>query len=210
MTTLAQTERASLCDTALAVGENQPTLSGEWTVKDLVVHLLLREGSPASLASLVPPLAGLTAAASRRLGRRPFPELVERLRSGPPRLSPFAIPKVDELANTVEYFIHHEDIRRAQPSWSARPLGDEAEQRLWSMIARMGKLLTRKVPVGVLIQDSTTGATTVLRKGAPTATLRGLPSEVTLYLSGRSEHARVELLGEGDAVAGLSAASFAI
>jgi uncharacterized protein (TIGR03085 family) len=210
MTPLAQTERASLCDTAVAVGEEQPTLSGEWTVKDLVVHLLIREGSPASIGSMVPPLAGLTAAASRRLARRPFPELVERLRNGPPRLSPFAIPKVDELANTVEYFIHHEDIRRAQPTWSPRPLGDDAEQRLWSMVARMGRLLTRKVPVGVLIQDSSTGATSVLRKGASTATLRGLPSEVTLYLSGRSDHAQVEILGDDAAVAGLSGASFAL
>ena len=56
MTRLAQTERAALCDTALQVGEDQPTLSGEWTVKDLVVHLLVREGSPAAVGILVKPL----------------------------------------------------------------------------------------------------------------------------------------------------------
>ena len=113
------------------------------------MHLLVREGSPASIGTVVSPLAGLTAAASRRLGRRPFPELVARLRSGPPRLSPFAIPKIDELANTAEYFIHHEDIRRARPAWTPRVLGEEAEQELWSIVARTGRLLTRKVPVGV-------------------------------------------------------------
>jgi uncharacterized protein (TIGR03085 family) len=210
MTRLARTERAALCDTALEVGEDQPTLSGEWTVKDLVVHLLVREGSPASIGTVVSPLAGLTAAASRRLGRRPFPELVARLRSGPPRLSPFAIPKVDELANTAEYFIHHEDIRRARPAWTPRVLGDEAEQELWSIVARTGRLLTRKVPVGVQVEDSRTGANAVLRKAEPTAVLRGLPSELTLYLSGRSEHSRVELLGDGEAVARLEGTALGI
>jgi uncharacterized protein (TIGR03085 family) len=199
-----------MCDTALRVGEDQPTLSGEWTVKDLVVHLLVREGSPASIGSRVPLLAGLTAAASHRVGRRPFPELVERLRNGPPRLSPFAIPKVDDVANTAEYFIHHEDIRRAQPTWSPRVLGDEAEQQLWSMIATMGRLLTRKVPAGVLVEHITTGTTATLRPGSPAVTLRGLPSELTLYLSGRSDHAQVELLGDDEAVARLSGTSLGI
>ena len=32
---------------------------------------------------------------------------------GPPRLSPWRIDAVDRLINTVEYFVHHEDIRRA-------------------------------------------------------------------------------------------------
>jgi uncharacterized protein (TIGR03085 family) len=207
MTSLARTERAALCDTALQVGEDQPTLSGEWTVKDLVVHLLVREGSPAAVGIVVAPLAGLTDAASRRVGRRGFTELVERLRTGPPRLSPFAIPKVDALANSMEYFIHHEDIRRAQAGWTERSLGDDAQRLLWSMIARMGKRLTREVPAGVLIQNSVTGSTAVLREGSPHATVAGLPSELVLYLSGRRAQAHVELLGDEDAVARLSGAS---
>ena len=35
-------------------------LSGDWTVKDLVVHLLVREGSPAAVGIVVAPLARLT------------------------------------------------------------------------------------------------------------------------------------------------------
>jgi uncharacterized protein (TIGR03085 family) len=207
MTSLARTERAALCDTALQVGEDQPTLSGEWTVKDLVVHLLVREGSPAAVGIAVAPLARFTDAASRRVGRRDFAELVERLRTGPPRLSPFAIPKVDALANSMEYFIHHEDIRRAQAGWTERPLGDGAERLLWSMIVRMGRRLVRKVPAGVLIQNSATGSTAVLHQGSPHATVRGLPSELVLYLSGRRAQAHVELLGDEDAVARLSGTS---
>ncbi len=58
MTRLARSERAALCDLALQVGADRPTLCEGWTVKDLVVHLLVREGSPAAVGIVVPPLAG--------------------------------------------------------------------------------------------------------------------------------------------------------
>src|SRR3954447_11286707 len=133
MTSLARTERVALCRTALQVGEDQPTLSGEWTVKDLVVHLLVREGSPAALGILVKPLEKVLDLEMRRVGRRPFNVLVEKLRHGPPRWSPYAVPKLDATLNTLEYFVHHEDIRRAQPAWTARDLDAESEKLLWAM-----------------------------------------------------------------------------
>jgi uncharacterized protein (TIGR03085 family) len=207
MTRLAQTERHALCDTALEVGQDQPTLSGEWTVKDLVVHLLVREGSPASIGIVVAPLAPVTAAVSRWVARADFADLVERLRGGPPRLSPFAVPRLDVLANTLEFFVHHEDIRRAQPGWEPRTLGAEADRLLWSQLSSMGKRLARALPVGLVAQDATTGATVPLRSGTPGVTVRGTPGEVTMYVFGRSPHARVELLGERDAVARLSGTS---
>ncbi|MEP7088599.1 MAG: TIGR03085 family metal-binding protein [Nocardioidaceae bacterium] len=210
MTRLAQTERTALCDTALQVGQDQPTLCDGWTVKDLVVHLLLREGSPAAVGILLAPLAGLTERASRRLGRSDFAVLVERLRNGPPRLSPFAIPKVDEMANTMEFFVHLEDIRRAQPDWSPRILGDDVEKVLWSMVATPGKALTRSSPVGVTIENATTGSTKVVKEATPSVTVKGLPSEVALFLFGRSEQARVELLGDDVAVARLRGASLGL
>ena len=110
----AQLERTALCDTALQVGEDQPTLCDGWDVKDLVVHLLVREGSPAAAGIVLSPLAGMTDAVSRRVGRRDFAVLVEKLRSGPPRLSPYAVPRLDSILNTLEFFVHHEDIRRCQ------------------------------------------------------------------------------------------------
>jgi uncharacterized protein (TIGR03085 family) len=207
MTRLAQTERHALCDTALEVGEDRPTLSGEWTVKDLVVHLLVREGSPASIGIAVAPLAPVTAAVSRWVARADFVHLVERLRGGPPRLSPFAIPRLDVLGNTLEFFVHHEDIRRAQPGWEPRTLGAETDRLLWTQLSSMGKRLARALPVGLVAQDATTGATAELRSGTPSVTVRGAPSEVTMYLFGRSPHARVDLLGDGDAVARLSGTS---
>ena len=203
MTGLATSERSELCDHALEVGEDRPTLCEGWTVKDLVAHLLLREGSPAAVGIVLPPLAGVTAAAMQRLERRPFEVLVERLRNGPPRFSPFAIPKVAELANTVEFFIHHEDIRRAQPGWQPRPLDEESERTLWSMLAAPGRALTKRAPVGVSVQNVTTGGVKVLKAGTPAVTVVGTPGEVALYVFGRGEQARVELLGDEAAVARL-------
>lgn len=205
MTRLARSERAALCDSALDAGAEHPTLCGEWNVKDLVVHLLLRERSPAAVGIVVAPLSGLVDAASARIGRRPFPQLVHRLRSGPPRLSPFSIPRIDDLANTLELFVHHEDIRRAQPDWSPRELGAPAERTLWSMVGSAGRALTRRSPVGVRL-ESTTGHARVLKPGVAIVTVMGAPSEIALYVFGRREHARVELLGDADAVARLQAA----
>ena len=203
MTRLAQTERSALCDLALQLGEDQPTLSGEWSVKDLVVHLIVREGGPAALGILLPPLAKLTDVESRRVGRREFAVLVEKLRNGPPLLSVYAPPRIDTMLNTLEYFVHHEDIRRAQPDWSPRTMGDQAEKLLWSMVRTAGKGLTRGAPVGVTIENSATGSRHDLTTGDPVVTVRGLPSEVVLYVFGRTAQARVELTGDQEAVARL-------
>jgi uncharacterized protein (TIGR03085 family) len=210
---MAQTERAELCDTALQVGEDQPTLCGDWTVKHLVVHLLVREGSPAAAGIVVKPLSRLLDLEMARVGRREFAVLVEKLRNGPPRWSPYAVPKLDAAMNTLEYFVHHEDIRRAQPHWSARELTDAQQKLLWSMVRRAGKPMTRSAPVGVTIENSVTGSRAVLRagaEGAPAVTVRGLPAEVTLFVFGRKAVADVELLGEDEAVARLSGASLGI
>jgi uncharacterized protein (TIGR03085 family) len=204
MTRLAQTERAALCDLALQVGEDQPTLCEGWDVKDLVVHLLVREGSPAALGIMVPPMEGYLDRTSRRVGRRDFAVLVEKLRKGPPLWSPYAVPKLDQMLNALEYFVHHEDIRRAQPDWAPRDLGDDVERTLWSMSKTAGKGLTRKIPAGVTAENVTTGSRVTMSTGSPEVTIRGLPGEILLYLFGRKAQARVELLGDDDAIAAMS------
>jgi len=202
MTSLARTERDALCDLALQLGADHPTLSGDWTIKDLVVHLLVREGSPAAVGIKVPLLAKLTDAASHRLRRRDFQVLVERLRSGPPFYSPFRIPKADALLNTLEFFVHHEDVRRAQPTWLPRTLARRQEDLLCRQVSVAGKRLVRDAEVGVSIERSDTGKQTALRSRDRTVVVRGLPSEVTLYVYGRKEQARVDLDGaEADVTA---------
>ena len=207
---MARTERDALCDLALQLGESEPTLCGDWSVKDLVVHLLVRERSPAAAGIVLKPLSRLTDLETRRFAARDFGMLVEKLRNGPPVWSPYAVPKLDAMFNTLEYFVHLEDIRRAQPDWEPRDLPDAQQKQLWSMIRTAGKALARRAPTGITVENSVTGARVVLKESDDQVVVHGLPSEITMFVFGRQEHARVELLGPDGAVAALREASLGI
>lgn len=207
---MARTERDALCDLALQLGESEPTLCGDWSVKDLVVHLLVRERSPAAAGIVLKPLSRLTDLETRRFAARDFGMLVEKLRNGPPVWSPYAVPKLDAVFNTLEYFVHLEDIRRAQPDWEPRDLPDAQQKQLWSMIRTAGKALARRAPTGITVENSVTGARVVLKESDDQVVVHGLPSEITMFVFGRQEHARVELLGPDGAVAALREASLGI
>src|SRR4051812_33898145 len=118
MTGFARAERQALCSTLDAVGPDAPTLDEGWATRDLAAHLVLRETRlDASLGIVVAPLAGWTGRVQRGIAQTPWPELVARLRTGPPRWSPYSVGGVDERVNLVEFVVHHEDVRRAQPGW---------------------------------------------------------------------------------------------
>lgn len=210
MTRLARTEREALCDLALELGPDAPTLSGEWTVKDLVVHLLVREGSPAAVGIVVAPLARLTESASARLARNDLPVLVERLRQGPPLYSPFRIGVVDRMANTLEYFVHHEDIRRAQAEWEPRDLDRRVQDALWKAIRVAGKALVRSASVGVTLERTDTSERAALKEAPAAVVVRGLPAELVMFVYGRQDQARVELDGAPSDVAALTGADLGI
>ena len=110
-------------------------------------HLLIRETRPDAFAGLlIPPLAGHTARVQQALrDSQPFAALVERLRSGPPVWSPLGLPVVRDRANLHEFFIHHEDVRRAQPGWHVRDLPPETRAGLWRIVRLMAPLLVRGV-----------------------------------------------------------------
>ena len=210
MTRLARTEREALCDLALELGPDAPTLSGDWTVKDLVVHLLVREGSPAAVGIVVAPLARLTESASARLARNDLPVLVERLRQGPPLYSPFRIGAVDRMANTLEYFVHHEDIRRAQAEWEPRDLDRRVQDALWKAIRVAGKGLVRSASVGVTLERTDTSERAALKEAPAAVVVRGLPAELVMFVYGRQDQARVELDGTPSDVAALTGADLGI
>ena len=142
-------ERLALCATLEKAGPDAPTLCAGWTTRDLAAHLVLRERRPDAAAGIPGgPLAGHTAKVQRRLAATPYPALLATIRSGPPRLSPFAIPALDELANTVEFFVHNEDVRRAAPDWAPREISPGLSGALWDRL-RMARFTLRKAPVGV-------------------------------------------------------------
>lgn len=198
---LARRERHGLCDLALELGPDAPTLCGDWTAEDLVAHLLVRERRPiGALGISVPALSGLAEKAMESEStKREFPEMVERLRD--PGLTPLTLPVIDELTNTLEYLVHHEDLRRAQPGWQARELADADEDELWKRVKRSGPLAMRRADVPVVIRRSDRPKSRdTVRKGEDPVTITGKPSELALVLFGRSELSGVEFDGPEESV----------
>jgi uncharacterized protein (TIGR03085 family) len=201
--TYARDERAALCALLDESGPGAPTLCEGWRTVDLAAHLVLREHRPDAAAGVMGgPLAGYTQRVQRALiARTPYPQLVNEIRNGPPALSFFRIPGVDERANMVEYFVHHEDVRRAVDGWQPRETGPGLAEALWQRL-RMARLLLRKAPVGVeLVRDdlpANPGRRRVritARARTPVVTVIGAPAELTLWALGRGRAARVRFEG---------------
>ncbi len=215
--TYARDERLALCALLADLGPDQPTLCAGWRTADLAAHLVLRERRPDAGAGILGgPFARYTTSVQSRLARRtPFPKLIEMIRTGPPRASLFGIPGADEQFNTVEYFVHHEDVRRAQPEWDPRDIDRGLSELLWNRLG-LAKLVLRKAPVGVELvrADAEPGDGRRVRRTAkartPVVTVTGTPAELTLWAMGRTGAARVRLDGSDADLAALEAATWGI
>ena len=183
--TITADERAAMCDLFEKVGPHAPTLCDGWTTRDLLTHLLVRERRPdAAAAAALPFLEAHAREVTESMARTPFPAMIEQFRNGPPMWSPWAIPVVGDKANLTEFFVHHEDIRRAQPEWEPRPEDPARDDALWMSLKLAGRLLFRRSPVGVVLR-SAGREDLVGRKGEPHVTLVGLPGEIVLHGFGR-------------------------
>ena len=211
----ARSERAALCDLLDALGPDAPTLCEGWLTHDLAAHLWIRETDPLGASGMaVRPLSGLVERRMAEIKQRwDYPELVDRIRRGPARFSVFAIPGVDEGANTTEFFVHHEDVRRAgeQPQ-PARDLGPEVEEWMWRRLKLLARAWFRRVQVGVVLErlDSAEsgGEPDTIRAvtGPSIVTLVGPPGELMLYAHGRTRVAEIKVVGEPEAIEILNAA----
>ena len=207
---LARRERHALCDLALALGPDAPTLCGGWTAQDLVAHLLVRENRPlGAIGIVVKPLSGLTEKAMESEQERTFPAMVERLRQA--RFSVYTLPVAEELLNTLEYVVHHEDLRRAQPDWAPRSMSDSDEDELWRLVKRSGRLLMRKADVPVVVRRSDRpGKAATIRRGDDPVTITGKPSELALVMFGRDQLRDVVFDGPAESVRRLRGADLGL
>lgn len=117
------------------------------------------------------------------------------LLEAPPSWSPSGVPAIDEALNASEFFVHHEDVRRARPDWSPRPLERSTEAALWSRLS-MARMLIRKANMTVKLVCPGFGQRTHGRIPIA-ATVTGRPSEVLLFCFGRQDQADVEVTGAG-------------
>jgi uncharacterized protein (TIGR03085 family) len=199
----ARDERAALCTLLDETGPDAPTLCEGWQTRDLAAHLVLRERRPDAAAGVIGgPFAGHARRVQQTLASRtPYPRLVQQIRTGPPVLSFFGIPGMDERANLVEYFVHHEDVRRAADGWHQRDVSPGLTEALWHRLPS-AHFLFRRAPVGIeLVRDdlqANSGRRRVritAKARTPVVTVTGHPAELTLWALGRTTVARVRLDG---------------
>ncbi|MCX4693846.1 TIGR03085 family metal-binding protein [Streptomyces sp. NBC_01408] len=210
MSTHAKRERLLLADLLEAAGPEAPTLCDGWTCRELAAHVVVRERRPdAAGGLLLNVLKARLDKAMEEYTAKPYEELIQLIRTGPPKLSVYALKQIDEVANAVEFFVHGEDVRRAQPDWSPRELDPVFSDSLWSRLEKMARLTGRRSPVGLVLRRPD-GQTAVAHKGSPVVTVTGEPGELTLFCFGRQDAAAVALDGEKDAVAALTAARLGI
>ena len=187
-----QRERLHLCDLLLDLGPDAPTLCEGWTTADIAAHLVLREHF-------------------RRWGderrsaekARGYPILVARLRAGAP-LVPWRLPGIRTITNGLEYFIHHEDVRRAN-GLAPRTDVPDLEDLSWRMMGFVGRRLAGKIRPFSLELVSPGRRRRQFGSG-PGARLDGRPTELVLYTSGRRSAAQVTLDGPEEALAAVERA----
>ena len=199
MTNFAKSERSGICQTLRQLGPDQPTLCQGWTTKDLLVHLIVRENRPdAAVGLFIPFLSSYTESISKKYKEKTFEELITLFENVPKSPSPFSLPKVDEIANTFEFLVHHEDILRAQSNYQPRKLTDEEAKFIWSRFTKSAVFFMRKVKVGVVAK--TEQGTYTLKRGDDVVTISGNIIDLVMFAFGRKDKTEINFEGNPSAI----------
>lgn len=210
---VAAAERNALCDTFLHVGPDAPTLCSPWLTRDLAAHLVLREHRPdLAVGALVPRLGERLEREQRELAAStPWPALIDRVRSGPPAWHPTQIGAIDDAVNTLEFFVHHEDVLRVEAGFTPRPLSDEVGSGVWLALKRSAKILFRRVDAGLVLAAPGHGRIAVKAPSkAGSVTVTAPPGELALLGYGRGQQARYDARGARAAISALESAALGI
>ncbi|MGN6474285.1 MAG: TIGR03085 family metal-binding protein [Mycobacteriales bacterium] len=200
----ARSERAELVELFRRLGPDAPTACTGWTTADLAAHLYVRERRPDAGPGVV--LGGPLAAHTDRvmasvLRVHTFDDIVARVAAGPPALW----RPLDEQINHFEFFVHHEDVRRANGE-APRALPAEQEAVIWNRLRRSLRMSLRRargIQVEVVAEN---GGRAVVGGRGPTVRITGPVGDILLYTFNRKDIAQVELSGDDDAVEKLRAA----
>lgn len=201
MSRFASIERQGLCDTFERVGPDVPTLCPPWLARDLAAHLVVRERRPDVAAAIwLPALTGRLERVQNGYAAWEWPRLINEVRCGPPLWSPASLARVDEAINTPEFFVHHEDVLRGGPGWSARELPADLESALWGIVSKAGRLQFARARVGVVLVAPAYGRRQVhAMTDLGTVVVTGPPGELLLYTLGRRGVALVDVSGPEEA-----------
>ena len=205
----AQLERQTIADLLTSRGPDAPTLCEGWTTRDLAGHLIIRESRPdAAMGIMVPALASYADKVRIKAQSGDWTQVVDKVRNGPPKSSMMRLSTVDGLANTIEFFVHVEDVRRAQDGWQPRELDDAFQAELWSKLKGFAPRLMKPSPVGIVLSTGD-GKRMQGRQGPHTVTITGTPAELTLFAYGRKQ-VQVEFSGPEESIQAVKACSFGV
>lgn len=185
----AQRQRAAIADLLEELGPFAPTMCEGWQTQDLAAHLYIRERKLSALPGI-----GFDRFKDRtqriqisELHRLGFLPMVQELRTPGWIMRP-----LDNLVNVSEFFIHHEDILRA--NGRSQTLTAKEQQALWPVVKVLARRAQARYGSQVLLLRTDTGAEQKIGQGDRPVHLTGLPSELLLHLSGRE--AEVKTTGE--------------
>lgn len=200
----AKAERLAFCDTLAQVGPDAPTLCHPWRTRDLAAHIVLRDSRPDLAAGLViKPLARRLDRAMAEKAKEDYATLVDWIRY-PPAWAAARLAPVDEAMNTLEFFIHHEDVLRAVDGFTPRVLDPDFEQAVWGALKGVARLLYRRSPAGVVLGSQRFGRYVAKSAGeVGTVVLSGEVPDLALYSYGRKDVADIEMDGPPEAVSAL-------
>src|SRR5699024_9925513 len=145
--TFSSAQRNQLAHLFLELGSNAPTLCEGWETKDLSAHLWIRANRHVeSDGMFIQQLESRFEDFTEHTLDRDFEDVVNSWAAGPPRwLKPF-----DAKMNTMENFIHHEDVRRANGMTEPQPLSQAAQKQLYCSLKMIARLRLEKIKRAVV------------------------------------------------------------
>lgn len=176
----ADRQRAALTALLEELGPFAPTRCEGWNTGDLAAHLWVREHRPDALPGIgLKQFAGHTERVQKEaLHRWGYPKLVADLHSTPVWRRP-----VSPLMDGAEYFIHHEDVLRANDR--SQDINPDEQRSLWKIVQLLARKAQLRKPYRLAVTPLGTAERRVFGKGRTTVHVAGLPSELLLHFSGR-------------------------
>ncbi|MFT3860761.1 maleylpyruvate isomerase family mycothiol-dependent enzyme [Micropruina sp.] len=194
--TLLERQRERCCSVLEAVPCEAPTLCRGWTAFDLAAHLDALCRDPVSWPGIgLAALAALTQRRARRLQQRlGYPDLVQRLRHRSPVIPLFHLdPLLGWPHHLGEWFVHTEDVRRANGLPLAEP-DAELDALLWKQVQTAARILCRRGDG--LVLRCPDGPEAPVVAGPRPRLVTGAPGELMMFVyRGRAADVRVEPVG---------------
>lgn len=200
--------RAALVAALYAAGPNEPTLVEDWQTQHLAAAVYLRENSHQVTARVGSSSEAALDAAIHQLAnesssRKAFYKLVSQISNGPEptprqerpslfkRLRKTVLQRRQEPESPLlEFFVHTEDIRRAQARWAPRKLSDSYASALFEQLREQARKYYENAKTGYVLVR-TNGERIVAKRGTTLTYVTGPAGELVLHALGRSDHALV-------------------